>query len=33
MILSLSAKDLESLFHGVLKEFYGQPLTVRHHTL
>ncbi len=30
MILSLSAKDLESLFYDVLKNFYTQSLAVRH---
>ena len=30
MSLSLSAKDLESLFYGVLEDFYSQSLAVRH---
>lgn len=30
MILSLSAKDLESLFHGVLENYFGRSLSVRH---
>lgn len=33
MILSLSAKDLESLFYGVLENFYGNSLAVRHNPL
>lgn len=30
MILSLSAKDLETLFQGVLEDFFAQSLAVRH---
>jgi hypothetical protein len=30
MILSLSAKDLESLFYGVLDQYFSQSLAVRH---